>query len=47
MYVPLHDGIISPFEGYGELAELDWEGYRRQYGNIQRLDRILERRTMT
>lgn len=42
MYVPFHDGIISQFEGYGDLAELDWERLRRQYGNIQRLDRILE-----
>ncbi|OBF93827.1 trehalose-phosphatase [Mycobacterium sp. 852002-51163_SCH5372311] len=42
MYVPFHDGVISQFEGYGELDELDWELYRRQYGNIQRLDRILE-----
>ncbi len=42
MYVPFHDGIISQFEGYGALAELDWDGYRRKYGNIQRLDRILE-----
>jgi alpha,alpha-trehalase len=24
------------------LEEFDWEGYRRKYGNIQRLDRILE-----
>ena len=36
------DGIISQFEGYGELKEFDWEGYRRKYGNIHRLDRILE-----
>ena len=42
MYVPFHDGVISQFEGYGELEELDWDRYRRQYGNIQRLDRILE-----
>lgn len=42
MFVPFHDGVISQFEGYSELAELDWEGYRRRYGNIQRLDRILE-----
>ncbi|OBH51033.1 trehalose-phosphatase [Mycobacterium sp. E2479] len=42
MCVPFHDGIISQFEGYGDLEELDWDGYRRQYGNIQRLDRILE-----
>ncbi len=43
MYVPFHDdGIISQFEGYEELRELDWEDYRRRYGNIQRLDLILE-----
>lgn len=42
MFVPFHDGVISQFEGYAELAELDWERYRERYGNIQRLDRILE-----
>jgi alpha,alpha-trehalase len=42
MFVPFHDDVISQFEGYSELAELDWEHYRQQYGNIQRLDRILE-----
>jgi beta-phosphoglucomutase family hydrolase len=43
MIVPLHDnGIISQFEGYEKLRELDWEGYRTRYGNIQRLDLILE-----
>lgn len=42
MFVPFHDGVISQFEGYADLAELDWDGYRRRYDNIQRLDRILE-----
>jgi trehalose/maltose hydrolase-like predicted phosphorylase len=42
MLVPFHgDGIISQFEGYEDLEELDWDGYRSKYGNIQRLDRIL------
>jgi trehalose/maltose hydrolase-like predicted phosphorylase len=42
MFVPFHDdGIISQFEGYEYLEELDWEAYRERYGNIQRLDRIL------
>ncbi len=42
MFVPFHDdGIISQFEGYEELEELDWDAYRARYGNIQRLDRIL------
>jgi alpha,alpha-trehalase len=36
------DGIISQFEGYDELQEFDWEKYRKKYGDIQRLDRILE-----
>ena len=43
MLIPFHDGdIISQFEGYGELEELDWDSYRGRYGNVQRLDRILE-----
>jgi alpha,alpha-trehalase len=43
MRVVFHDdGIISQFEGYDQLEELDWEGYRVKYGDIQRLDRILE-----
>jgi alpha,alpha-trehalase len=43
MYVPFHgDGIISQFEGYDRLEEFDWEGYRKRYNDIQRLDRILE-----
>ena len=42
MFVPFHeDGIISQFEGYEDLEELDWDGYRSRYPNIQRLDRIL------
>jgi beta-phosphoglucomutase family hydrolase len=43
MFVPMQaDGIISQFEGYDALGELDWEYYRVRYGNIQRLDLILE-----
>ncbi len=43
MYLPFHgDGIISQFEGYERLEELDWERYRVRYGNIQRLELILE-----
>ncbi|MFJ1730534.1 glycoside hydrolase family 65 protein [Streptomyces sp. NPDC088254] len=40
--VPFHRGVISQFEGYDDLAELDWEAYRARYGTIRRLDRILE-----
>lgn len=43
LFVPFHDdGIISQFEGYEQLAEFDWEGYRKKYGDIHRLDRLLE-----
>jgi trehalose/maltose hydrolase-like predicted phosphorylase len=36
------DGMLSQFEGYEQLQEFDWESYRARYGDIQRLDRILE-----
>lgn len=43
MRVVFHDGdIISQFEGYDALEELDWDAYRKKYDNIQRMDRILE-----
>jgi trehalose/maltose hydrolase-like predicted phosphorylase len=43
MYIPIgDDGIINQFEGYDQLQELDWNAYRLRYGNIQRLDLILE-----
>jgi CBS domain-containing protein len=42
MLVPFHDDVISQFSGYEQLAELDWDAYRDRYGDIARLDRILE-----
>ena len=42
LQVPFHQGVISQFEGYDDLAELDWGAYRARYGTIRRLDRILE-----
>lgn len=42
-YVPIRpDGVLEQFEGASALPELDWEHYRRRYGDLQRLDRILE-----
>jgi len=35
-------GIISQYDGYFDLKELDWDYYRQKYGNIYRLDRILK-----
>lgn len=43
MHIAFHDeGIISQFEGYEKLKIFDWQGYQEKYGDIQRLDRILE-----
>ncbi len=36
------EGIISQFDGYFDLKELDWELYKTKYGNIYRMDRILK-----
>ncbi|MFW9854764.1 MAG: beta-phosphoglucomutase family hydrolase [Candidatus Thorarchaeota archaeon] len=35
------EGILAQFDGYFSLQEMDWEYYRKNYRNIQRLDRIL------
>ena len=43
MKVVFHaDGVLTQFEGYEQLLDFDWEGYRERYGNIARLDRLLE-----
>ncbi|WP_420031913.1 glycoside hydrolase family 65 protein [Streptomyces sp. cg28] len=42
LYVPFRSGVIDQFEGYADLAELDWDAYRKRYDDIRRLDRILE-----
>jgi alpha,alpha-trehalase len=42
MRVCFHDDVISQFEGYERLDELNWEHYQRKYGDIGRLDRLLE-----
>lgn len=36
------EGIISQYDGYFDLKELDWDGYKKKYDNIYRLDRILK-----
>jgi trehalose/maltose hydrolase-like predicted phosphorylase len=41
MTIAFHQGVISQFEGYESLEELDWTGYAQRYGRIERLDRIL------
>lgn len=34
--------VLSQFHGYDALQEFDWDAYRARYGDIGRLDRILE-----
>ncbi len=36
------EGIISQYDGYFDLKELDWDYYREKYGNIHRMDRLLK-----
>ena len=43
MNIVINDqGIISQFDGYFKLKELNWQAYKIKYGNIRRLDRILK-----
>lgn len=42
LHVPFHDGVISQFDGYERLEPIDLDAYRARYGNIGRLDLILE-----
>ncbi|MEH0873584.1 glycosyl hydrolase family 65 protein [Pectobacterium cacticida] len=37
----IYDDIISQFDGYFDLEEIDWDNYRKKYKNIYRMDRIL------
>ncbi|MHC5269333.1 glycoside hydrolase family 65 protein [Enterococcus sp. LJL98] len=42
LYLEINDeGIIAQHAGYFSLKELDWAAYREKYGNIYRMDRIL------
>ncbi|MGD9201963.1 MAG: glycosyl hydrolase family 65 protein, partial [Chitinispirillia bacterium] len=42
MNISVRNDIISQYDGFLDLKELDWEGYRKKYKNIARLDRILK-----
>ena len=35
-------GVLEQYDGYFGLQELDWDGYKKKYGNISRMDRILK-----
>ncbi len=44
LYIPFvkKGTIIEQFEGFDKLKDLDWEKYHQKYGEILRLDRIME-----
>lgn len=37
----IENGILAQFEGYGDLAELDWDRYRRRYGDLRLIGPLL------
>ncbi len=37
-----NEGVVEQFQGYFGLEELNWDHYRKEYGDIHRLDRILK-----
>jgi trehalose/maltose hydrolase-like predicted phosphorylase len=44
MFIPFRDNdIIMQFEDFDKLRELNWDKYRKIYGDTMRLDRILEK----
>jgi beta-phosphoglucomutase family hydrolase len=40
--INVEKGIIEQFDGYFKLPELDWKHYRKKYGDVSRMDRILK-----
>ncbi|MFU8780142.1 MAG: glycoside hydrolase family 65 protein [Kiritimatiellia bacterium] len=42
MFVGIKDGLIDQYDGFLDLAELDWDAYRSKYGDIGRMDRLLK-----
>jgi trehalose/maltose hydrolase-like predicted phosphorylase len=38
----LPGGVLEQFEGYRDLADFDWDGYRARYGDLQQLGHILD-----
>ncbi|MBD3209576.1 beta-phosphoglucomutase family hydrolase [Candidatus Woesearchaeota archaeon] len=40
--VHVKQGIIQQFKGYDKLKELNWDRYRKKYGDVGRMDRILK-----
>ncbi len=42
MHLDVRDGLISQYDGFLDLKELDWDQIRRTHADIGRMDRILK-----
>jgi len=42
MNLNVENGIISQYDGFLKLKEIDWTAYKKKYKNIGRMDRILK-----
>jgi len=40
--IVIKDDILAQYDGYFELKELDWDYFRKKYGNVYRMDRLLK-----
>ncbi len=40
--IVMENDILAQYDGYFELKELDWDFYKKKYGNIHRMDRLLK-----
>lgn len=40
--IVIQNDILAQYDGYFELKELDWEYFRKKYGNVYRMDRLLK-----
>ncbi len=40
--IVIEKDILAQYDGYFELKELDWDFFRKKYGNVYRMDRLLK-----
>jgi len=40
--IVINQDILAQYDGYFDLKELDWDYYKKKYGNVYRMDRLLK-----
>lgn len=40
--IVIQEDILAQYDGYFDLKELDWDYFRKKYGNVYRMDRLLK-----